>query len=98
MSGWINPPTPEELKRMADPMSLTFRPPGIPEQGGLGIFCPKCGADNVLEKKRRVEDKRYMRLQRDGLCRVPFECFERAVAARVKALKEKRQTEQGALL
>ena len=26
MSGWITPPTPEEERQMANPMSLTFRP------------------------------------------------------------------------
>ena len=76
MTGWITPPTAEELKRMADPMSLTFRP--------SATGCVKCGETKNLAK--------------DGTCRKPIPCFERAVKARVAALKERRKTEQGALV
>ena len=42
MSGWITPPTAEELRRMADPMSLTFRP--------SVTGCSKCGETKNLAK------------------------------------------------
>ena len=77
MSGWITPPTSEELKRMADPMGLTFRP--------SPTGCPRCGATDDL-------------LRSDGTCRKSIPCFDRAVAARVKALKDRCKTEQGALV